>query len=159
MTKVAAILFFSLVLARPANGGELQIPFEMDRDRTVILMRLTVNERPALMILDTGSTRTIVSPELANLGSSELAPSRFSSDGPGLRARGRWVEATLRLGEKVWKRRPVVAMSLEEVSRAYGARVDGLLGHDVLAEFEQVTIDFRARLIRLSTGEEGPSEP
>jgi hypothetical protein len=40
-------------------------------------------------------------------------------------------------------------MRLEEVSRALGGKVDGLLGQDLLREFGQVTIDFRRRVVRL----------
>ena len=63
--------------------------------------------------------------------------------------RGRHTEATLELGGRTWKRRSVVAMNLGEVSEAFGRRIDGLLGQDLLREFERVTIDFRARTLRL----------
>ena len=39
---------------------------------------------------------------------------------------------------------------MEEVLKAYGRRIDGLLGQDLLREFERVTIDFRSRRLLLS---------
>lgn len=39
-------------------------------------------------------------------------------------------------------RRDVVAMDFDEVSRAFGMKVDGLIGQDILREFDRVTIDF-----------------
>jgi hypothetical protein len=137
-----------LGLAGRLSGAEIEIPFEVDAGSSAILVRGAVDGRPALFVLDTGASRTIV--DAALLGSrSALAPSGFSGDGPGLRARGRHTEATLALGGRAWKRRGVVAMNLTEVSEAFGRRIDGLIGQDLLCEFERVTIDFRSRTLRL----------
>jgi hypothetical protein len=39
---------------------------------------------------------------------------------------------------------------MAEVSRAYGRKIDGLLGHDLLGECRRVSIDFEARLLLLA---------
>ena len=127
---------------------EVEVPFEASRSGSAILVRAVVNRRPAILVLDTGSAQTIVSPELARLEAGDLGPSRFAAEGPGLEARGRWIEATLEIGGRRFFRRTIAAIRLEEVSRALGGKIDGLLGQDLLREFSQLTIDYRRRVVR-----------
>jgi hypothetical protein len=139
-----------LACEAPAVAAEvLELPFEIDTARSAILVRASADGKPILMVLDTGASRTILARELLSAAPPELAPSAFASDGPGLRARGRYTEATLELGGRIWKNRSVVAMNMAEVSQAFGRRIDGLLGQDLLREFFRVTIDFRSRTLRL----------
>jgi hypothetical protein len=98
---------------------------------------------------NTGTTTLEPIVELVRTGLPKLARSDFSSDRPGLRAPDLYTEATLALGGRTWKNRSVAAMSMAEVSEAFGRRIDGLLGQDLLREFGRVTIDFRARTLRL----------
>jgi hypothetical protein len=149
MKTVRAILLMELALLSVAAAQDLEIPFETTGTESVMLLRASVNGKPALLILDTGSSRTILRPELADPVSSALPGSGFSDSGPGLRANGRWTRATIRIGARSW-RRLVVAMNFDEVSRAFGTRVDGLVGQDLLREFERVTIDYRSGKILLS---------
>ncbi len=143
---VAAILVGG-ALGLPAEV--LELPFEIDSGQSAILVRGSADGKPVLLVLDTGASRTILSGELVRSSPGELGRSEFSGDGPGLRARGRYTEATLALGGRTWKNRTVVAMSMAEVSQAFGRRIDGLLGQDLLREYGRVTIDFRARTLRL----------
>ena len=144
-----------LVAAIVARGGlalsaeVLKLPFEIDSANSAILVRASADGKPVLLVLDTGASMTILAPEIVRTAPPGLGPSGFSSDGPGLRARGRYTEATLELGGRTWRNRSVVAMSMAEVSQAFGRRIDGLLGQDLLREFGRVTIDFRARTLRL----------
>jgi hypothetical protein len=154
MKILPAMLVTGIALAPAAVARDFEVPFETGPTESVIVVRGMVNKKPAVLILDTGSSRTILRPELVEPDAQPLAPSLFSDRGPGLRAHGRSSRATVRLGEKTW-RRAVVAMNFDEVSRAYGMRVDGLLGQDLLREFDRVTIDFRAsKIIFISKGRE-----
>lgn len=127
----------------------LELPFEIDSAHSAILVRASADGKPVLLVLDTGASQTILAREVVRTAPPTLARSEFSSDGPGLRASGRYTEATLALGGRTWKNRSVVAMSMVEVSQAFGRRIDGLIGQDLLREFGRVTIDFRARTLRL----------
>lgn len=146
-----------LLLTGAIIASDLEVPFELDSSQGLILVRGLANRASALLLLDTGASRTILRSELVGSG-DKLLPSRFSDGGPGLHARGRWREATLQLGQKVWRNRSVVAMNFDEVSRAYGRTIDGLIGQDLLREFDRVTIDFRARKIVFAKGKRSPSE-
>jgi hypothetical protein len=103
-----------------------------------------------VLILDTGASHTVVSPERAGLSTLDLAKARFSPNGPGVSAEAVWSRTTLRLGGKVWSDRPVVVMNMAEISRVYGRKVDGLLGHDLLGECRRISIDFEQRRLLLS---------
>jgi hypothetical protein len=140
-----------LALAVPAFAGkELSVPFEINRGRVAILLRAELNGEPSVLILDTGASHTVVSPERAGLTTVDLAKARFSQNGPGVSAEAVWARTTLRLGGRVWSDRPVVVMNMAEISRVYGRKVDGLLGHDLLGECRRVSIDFEQRRLRLS---------
>lgn len=146
------LLLVAVILAggtHALSAKVLELPFELDSANSVILVRASADGRPVLLVLDTGASQTILAGELMRTSPSELARSDFSSDGPGLRARGRYTKTTLELGGRTWKNRTVVAMSMAEVSQAFGRRIDGLIGQDLLREFGRVTIDFRARTVRL----------
>jgi predicted aspartyl protease len=148
-------LWALLAAAAPARASDLELPFEIEASQAAILVRGAVDGKPVLLILDTGASCTILARELVRLAPGALASSRFSSEGPGLNANGRYTEATLELGDRRWRNRIVVGMKMDEVSRAYGRRIDGLLGQDVLREFDRITIDFRAKRLVLSTGVTG----
>jgi hypothetical protein len=142
----AVMLWAGIALARGAVARDFEVPFEIGRTESVILVRAMVEGKAAVLILDTGSSQTILRSQLVDPNAPPPVRSLFSDRGPGLWAQGRSSRATLRLGEKTW-RRSVVLMNFDEVSRAYGMQVDGLLGQDLLREFDRVTIDFRARRI------------
>jgi hypothetical protein len=141
----------TLALAAPAAAEkDLEVSFEINRGREAILLRGELNGEPAVLILDTGASHTVVSPERAGLNALDLRKARFSEKGPGMGAEAVWGRTTLRLGGKVWSDRPVVVMNLTEVSRMYGRKVDGLLGHDILGECRRVAIDFKERRLLLT---------
>ena len=151
----AAALGFLLSLGSFADAEDLEVPFEIEASQSAILVRGLVDGKPVLLILDTGASCTILARELVRLTPGSLAASRFSEEGPGLNANGRYTEATLEIAGRRWRNRSVVGMKMAEVSKAYGRRIDGLLGQDLLREFERVTIDFRSRRLLLS----GPARP
>lgn len=141
-----------LILCVPVqalSSEDLELPFEIVQ--SAILVRALVDGKPVLLILDTGACQTVVSRELVRLAPRMVEQSRFSANGPGLLASGRYTEATLDLGGRVWRNRSIVGMNLEEVSKAYGRKVDGLLGQDILREFERVTIDYRGNRLLLTS--------
>jgi len=138
------------VLISPMLAAELELRFERDAALDAILIRAEVNGRPALLLLDTGANRTVISPELAGVPAEELRAARFRDSSPGLHAEYTFREASLRLGSREWKGRRLAVMNLEQVSRVYGRRLDGILGRDVLREFSRVSIDFKRNVLVLS---------
>lgn len=142
-----------LCLLHPSiPAKEFEVPCEIHEKHKAILVEVQVNGKDRIFVFDTGAARTVVSPRvLGGLAEFELKMSRFRSREPGLKGEAMWEQVrSFRLGRQVWYDLRVVVMNLEEVSRIYGRPIDGLLGQDLLSEFESVTIDFRNKKVIFS---------
>ncbi|HEX9597556.1 MAG TPA: retropepsin-like aspartic protease [Anaerolineales bacterium] len=148
MTPTRRFLAVLLLAALGAQAAVIEVPFQRNATRDAILLEARVNGKNVVLLLDTGASITVLDKSVAGLTAFDLKQSRFKQTGPGLRGEAVWARVGLRLGPKVWRDRAVVVMDLSEVSRVYGRRIDGILGQDVLTEFDQVTIDFKAKIIR-----------
>jgi hypothetical protein len=67
----------------------------------------------------------------------------------GLRADAIVQEADLKLTSSRRFRIPVMVMRLEDVSKLYGVKVDGLVGQDVLSRYGKISIDYQSKTIEL----------
>ncbi len=132
-----------------APGAEVEVGFELHPKFAAILVRVEVNRKPAVMIVDTGSSRTFVSPRIAGLDLRERQGPAHIEKGSGVEGEARWGKATLGLGRHLFPNQRVVVLDLQDVSRSLGQEIDGLLGQDVLCQFDHVVIDFKKRKIVL----------
>lgn len=149
-TKLAVLLLAAAVGVHAAvSAAIIELPFERNAARDAILVEAGVNGKNVVLMLDTGANHTVLDKSVAGLTDFDLKVSRFRQNGPGLGGEAVWATVGLRLGPKVWNGRRVVVMDLSEVSRVYGRRIDGILGQDVLTEFDQVLIDFKSKRLRL----------
>lgn len=137
-----------LVLAAgSALAEELELPFIVDSKKGALLVDAKVQGRPATLLLDTGSSFTILRPEIVGLSSFDMKKSQFAGNGVGLHAQGLWAIAEISLAGRAYKQK--VGIVDFDVSPYYAQKVDGLLGQDMLRGFRTVTIDFEAQVIRL----------
>ena len=150
LCSLACFLF--LVHASPAPAAErsLTVPFEFSASRDAILLHVQINNRPALLIFDTGAAHTVLRPQAAGVDPKELAPTQpGSGDGGFVRdAIGR--EVTLEVGSMKWQKRRVAVMDLSQVLSAYREKIDGILGFDFLSEFREVKINLRDKTVVFS---------
>jgi aspartyl protease len=123
------------------------IPFEVNRLFGVVLIRAQVNGHPATLLLDTGSSKTILSPELVGIRPEALESAGVPVKGSGYVGTAGWSKATLQFGGLQWPDRMVLVMDFREISKSMEQRVDGILGEDVLGEFDSVFIDFKHRRV------------
>jgi hypothetical protein len=130
----------------PVRGWQtLTIPFEYASGRGSLLVQARVNRHATLLIIDTGSAHTILSPSLAGLDPSQSPAKPNTKAGVIGDAIGRVV--TLELGSRVWQERSVSVMDLSEPLSAYQEKIGGLLGLDILMEFSQVSINLREAMV------------
>lgn len=130
----------------PRNG----IPFEVNRHFGAILVRAQVNGQSATLLLDTGSSNTILSSELLQVRPLALEHANAPAKGSGYVGNAGWAKATLEVGTLRWPDRKVLVMNdLQQISNSMKQRVDGILGEDVLKEFDSVVIDFKHRRLFL----------
>jgi Aspartyl protease len=120
------------------------IPFEVNRDFGAILIKAQVNGRPATLVVDTGSSHTILSSDLLQGRPLALEHADAPAKGSGWVGTAGWAKATIEVGTIRWQdRRFLVMNDFKEISSSMNRRVDGILGEDVLKDFDFVVIDFK----------------
>lgn len=150
IVKAAALLATMRISgeARQSSGQgtsqRFSVPFEYAEGRGSLLVRVRINQRSALLIVDTGSSHTIVRPAFIGVKPSELASPQTGAGVIG-DAVGR--EVTLEVGPQVWQRRRVVVMDLSRALAEYREQIDGLLGLDFILQFSQVIIAIKERTV------------
>ncbi len=144
MLIAAGSLALQTALAQgdPRSG----IPFEVNRYFGTILIRAQVNGQPATLVLDTGSSNTILSSGLVQVRPLALEHADEPAKGSGYVGTAGWAKANLEIGTLKWVDRKVLVMNdFREISNSMKQKVDGILGEDVLREFDSVMIDFKRR--------------
>lgn len=137
-----------LHLARPSEDGDTDersdgvVDFTLSPAEPLILLQAVVHdEGPFQFILDTGASRTVVTPELVE---RLRIPVDQGISGTGMGGRVDTQCATvnsLALGGITVRDLPVVVGTfLDTISTAVGAKLDGILGNNLLRRY-RVTID------------------
>jgi len=145
------VLFVLTWLAATVDGGaqglpkgQDGIPFEVNRNFGSILIRAQVNSQPATLVVDTGSSHTILSSELLLVRPLALEHAHAPAKGSGYVGSAGWAKATLEIGTITWSDRRVLVMSdFQDMSNSMKQRIDGIIGEDLLKEFDFVVIDFK----------------
>jgi Aspartyl protease len=109
----------------------------------LMLLEARINGKPAVLVLDTGSNRTIVSSKLVDVATPSLMDAVTSKKGSGWSGNGVFTRASLAVGPVLWRDHELLAMDTNEISKSLGESVDGLLGMDFLGKFDIVVVDLR----------------
>jgi hypothetical protein len=125
------------------------VPIERSLHFGPILVSVHVNGKPAILILDTGSNTTILSPEISGLNPAHLPRADPPPKGTGFVRDGRWGQATLTIGTAVWKEKSVLVVDTKDISRALQRKIDGILGQDILDKFKYVEINLEEKRLTL----------
>ena len=62
-----------------------------------------------------------------------------------------WGKVTLETGTRIWTDHKVLIEDMKNISDTIGQKIDGILGADILNEFQCVEIDFEHKLLVLSS--------
>ena len=105
-----------------------------------------MNNKPVVLLLDTGSDFTLISPQASGVPAAKL---RALTGTKTTGANGDYVKSRidLRLAERHWIDREILVMDLSDASKRIGTRIDGFVGQDLLREFSAVRIDYKASVI------------
>jgi hypothetical protein len=132
------------------HGSDDGIPIELTSRFSLVLVRLEVNGRPATLVVDTGSSHTILSTQFLQLRGLALGADPSPSKGSGFVGRAAWIKATVHIGGEVLRDHEFLAMEdLPDISNAVGQKIDGIMGEDILKEFAVIEIDFKHRRLIL----------
>jgi hypothetical protein len=129
--------------AFPHPPDPVEIPFEYSRAFGLMLIKVEVNGNPAVMVLDTGSNETIVSPRLVIVKHLSSKDAVAMAKGSGYSGTGVIATAFLSIGPVNPKICQILVVDLSDISKTLGQEVDGILKMSVLKEFEIVSVDLR----------------
>lgn len=145
-SRCTVVLTFAVALglgAFPHPPDPAEVPFEYSRAFGLMLIKVEVNGKPAVMVLDTGSNETIVSPRLVIVKQLSSKNAVAMAKGSGYSGTGVIATALLSIGPLNPKNCQVLVVDLSDLSKTLGQEVDGILGMSVLKEFEIVSVDLR----------------
>jgi len=131
-------------LAAAAGPAAAAIGFTLAPARPVTLVRATINGRgPFLMVLDSGASTTLISPETAAAAGVEAAQAAQLGGAGGVSAGGaRLGRARISLGHLTRDGQPVaVADALGPLRAVAGAPIDGVIGADMFGT-GRITLDY-----------------
>jgi predicted aspartyl protease len=145
-SRCAVVFALTVALGQgsfPRPPRPVQIPFEYSRAFGLMLIKVEVNGKPAVMVLDTGSNETIVSPRLVSVKQLSSMEAVVMAKGSGYSGTGVIATAFLSIGPVHPKNCQILVVDLSALSKTLGQEVDGILGMSVLKEFEIVSVDLR----------------
>jgi predicted aspartyl protease len=147
---VVLVLTVALGLgAFPHPQDSVEVPFEYSRAFGLMLVKVGVNGKPAVMVLDTGSNETIVSPRLVIVKQLSSKEAVAMAKGSGYSGTGVIATAFLSIGLTNPKNCQILVVDLSALSKTLGQEVDGILGMSVLKAFEIVSVDLKHRKLVL----------
>ena len=146
MVLIAALAFS----ASPQPPKSAEIPLRSARAFGLMLVEARINGKPAVLILDTGSNRTIVSSKLVDVTTPSVRDVVTTEKGSGWSGQGVFTKASLAVGPLLWQDHRILAMDTNELSKSLGESVDGMLGMDFLNEFDIVIVDLRQHKLILA---------
>jgi hypothetical protein len=149
-TFVLLLLLLTSKASPLAADQNVKIPFEYATGQNALLVHVSINNKPALLILDTGSPVTVIQPKTLGLTASELARKQLDSFRPVGTFKGINMKVELRVGDAVWKAWPVKVADQSQTLAAYLDIPDGVLGIDFLQQFSGVVFDLDGKTITLN---------
>ena len=92
-----------------------------------------------------------LSPEASGLDPINLRRADPPKKGTGFVGDGRWGEATLVTGTRIWKDHRILVEDMKSITDAMHRKIDGILGQDILDEFKYIEIDFEHKRLVLGS--------
>ena len=145
--SLVLVILLLVPLPNRARPQVATVPFSTAQ--AFILVQAKVNGNPAMLLLDTGANRTIVSIKIYGATQFNLRRMRENPSGPGHVGESLRLPADVALANHLWAGQPVSVMNLEDLKQELGVNFDGLLGEDLLREFRSVRINYKAHVIEL----------
>jgi len=129
--------------------ARVELPFETVKGRNLMIVRVSVGGKTGDFLFDTGDELTLVDREFAGYAKPKLEKNGAHPDGQSGVTTAKWVTAgPVCLAEHCFEKRTVGIAELGMFPRL-GMRIDGIVGQDLLREFDEVTINYRKSTVTL----------
>jgi len=121
-------------------------------------VRVIVDGAPATFVIDTASDTIVNSDRLHLFVQHTLTASTVTTSGSAPVTWNLVRIGQFTVGGEQIRRRTVLAKSLRDLEAALGQQVDGILGNDVLNQWDAVTLDYKNRKLTLECSGENRDE-
>jgi hypothetical protein len=98
------------------HGSDDGIPIELTSRFSLVLVKLEVNGGPATLVVDTGSSHTIVSTQFLQLQGPDSDVGANPRKGSGLVGNAAWIKATVKVENEVLRDHEFLAMASFPIS-------------------------------------------
>ena len=129
------------LLASAKHKAPDEIPIETSSRFGLLLVKAEVDGKPAVLIVDTGSTITVISSKLATISDRDPKRVMVPRNGSGLVGMGVYAQVAIKVGPLVWGKRRIVVMDMQEVSKSLEQEVDGIRGLDFFNQLAFFAVD------------------
>ncbi len=125
------------------EAARVELPFETTKEQSLMIVRVSLGGKTGDFLFDTGNEITLVDREFAGF------PSEKRGKGELGEIAVEWVKlGPLCLGKYCFEKRTVGVAELGIFPRL-GRRIDGIVGQDLLREFDEVTINYKKSTVTL----------
>jgi hypothetical protein len=144
----ARIFALCLAAASFTSAKEpVRVELRFESVRGLMLVKARMGEREGTFIFDTGAETTLADREFLKLKREEKS---FDANAPGAKTLRPAKVSPACLGAACVEHATVGVAEFGEASRGLGREIDGILGQDVLREFDCVAIDYKRGVIVLT---------
>jgi predicted aspartyl protease len=147
---VLIFVLFSMPISAPSVSAQTTSVL-FTRTGSSIVVDVTVGGKARHFLLDTGAGLTVLSPVAAGwspVDLKKLSSNRSVVGLDGVTHSMGSTTATLELGQTMIVT-PAAVADLQPLSKALNAKLDGILGQDVLSQFSRVTIHYKNKQLIL----------
>lgn len=143
--KQLVLLCLLFVVASPIFAQTHETQFKLDQ-REVMTIRLQVNGRTGVFVIDTLCAANVISSEFAGIPAKKVPVSNYV---PQALDKPAEFMARIQISNGTWHGQRMVVLTREQIHDGYKTKVDGVLGRDFLRQFHTITFDYRNRVLKL----------
>jgi len=130
----------------------VELPFETVKTAKLMIVRVTIARKTGDFLFDTGDELTLLDREFAGLPKPKCDKDTAHPDGQSGITTVKWVDVGPMCLEGFCLDKRKVGIAELGFFPRLGRRIDGIIGQDVLREFDEVLINYRTEIVTLRFG-------
>ncbi len=141
--RAIALLLAAASFAAAQEPLRVEVPFETLKGPNLMIVRVTLRGKTGDFLFDTGNERTLVDREFAGFPKSKRDKAELGEIAV------EWTKLGPLCVEKHCFEKKTVGIAELGLLPRLGRRVDGIIGQDLLREFDEVTISYKKSTVTL----------